>query len=205
MQPTGIKNIIFDFGAVLLNIDYKLTSDAFKQLGFDIDAHFSQLKQNETFDLLETGKISPREFYNALRQLSGLPHSDDVLEKAWNAMLLDLPAERVELLKQLQGRYRIFMLSNTNIIHATAFWQTIEQQVGLDYWHGLFEKVYYSHEIGLRKPHAQVYEYVLSDAGLLPHETLFIDDTPPNLTAPAALGIDARLLDMPVTKILADF
>jgi putative hydrolase of the HAD superfamily len=205
MTPTGIKNIIFDFGAVLLNINYRLTCDAFKQLGFDIDAHFGQLKQDETFDLLETGKITPQEFYNALRNLTGYAHSNEVLENAWNAMLLDLPAERVHLLERLQGRYRIFLLSNTNSIHASAFWQTIEQQVGLSHWHGLFEKVYYSHEIGLRKPHAEVYEFVLRDAGLLPHETLFIDDTPPNLTAPAALGIHTRLLDMPVTAMLADF
>ena len=205
MQPTGIKNIIFDFGAVLLNINYKLTSDAFKQLGFDIDAHFGQLKQNETFDLLETGKITPQQFYDALRQLTGLNHPNDALENAWNAMLLDLPAERVHLLERLQGRYRIFMLSNTNVIHATAFWQTIEQQTGLAHWHGLFEKVYYSHEIGLRKPHREVYEFVLHDAGLLPHETLFIDDTPPNLVAPAQLGIHTRLLDMPVTDILRGF
>ncbi len=205
MDSTGIKNIIFDFGAVLLNIDYKLTSNAFKQLGYDIDVHFGQLKQEEIFDLLETGKITPQEFYAAIRRLTGLNHPDEVLQNAWNAMLLDLPMERVQLLERLQGKYRIFLLSNTNIIHATAFWQTIDNVFGLARWHSLFEKVYYSHEIGLRKPHAEVYEFVLQDAGLVATETLFIDDTPPNLIAPARLGIVTRLLDMPVTDILKVF
>lgn len=205
MDSTGIKNIIFDFGAVLLNIDYKLTSNAFKQLGYDIDVHFGQLKQEEIFDLLETGKITPQEFYAALRRLTGLNHSDELLQNAWNAMLLDLPLERIQLLERLQGKYRIFLLSNTNIIHATEFWHTIDKAFGLSHWHRLFEKEYYSHEIGLRKPHAEVYEYVLKDAGLTAKETLFIDDTPPNLIAPAALGIHTRFLDKPVTAILADF
>lgn len=205
MDSTGIKNIIFDFGAVLLNIDYKLTSDAFKQLGYDIDVHFGQLKQEETFDLLETGKITPQEFYAAIRKLTGLHHSDELLQKAWNAMLLDLPLERIQLLERLQGKYRIFLLSNTNIIHATEFWHTIDKTFGLARWHSLFEKTYYSHEIGLRKPLAEVYEFVLRDAGLVAKETLFIDDTPPNLVAPAQLGIITRLLDMPVTEILKGF
>ena len=112
------KNILFDLGGVLLNIDFKLTSNAFKHLGVtDFDEMFTQHFSNPLFELLETGKIDESAFYEAFRKEVGLPLSDAQIQSAWNALLLDFPPERIEWLKKIASKYRIFLFSNTNQIH----------------------------------------------------------------------------------------
>ncbi|MDR4987474.1 MAG: hypothetical protein RG741_01385 [Bacteroidales bacterium] len=113
-----VKNIIFDLGGVLLNIDYGLTIAAFKKLGVeDFDGFFTQAAQHKVFDRFDTGHVTPGEFRDRLRRLSGLNLSDRQIDDAWNAMLLDMPADRIKLLQKVRRNYRIFLLSNTNAIH----------------------------------------------------------------------------------------
>jgi putative hydrolase of the HAD superfamily len=197
----GIRHIIFDLGGVLLNIDYQLTEQAFKNLGIAaFDAIYSQLKQTPLFDELETGKITALDFYDTLRHLSGLDIPNDRLEKAWNAMLLDFPLRRLQLLQQLRLYHDLFLLSNTNEIHEAAFSQTLFSQHALPAGLGVFfDRVYFSHQIGLRKPNREVFELVLQENQLQPNHTLFIDDSPQHIETAKKLGIQTIWLEKGMT------
>ena len=198
----NIRNIIFDLGGVILNIDYNLTSQAFKNLGLsDFDKKYSQAKQNHLFDKLETGEISADDFSAQLMSYFSNSISPTEIEKAWNAMLLDLPVERIELLKKLSVKYRLFLLSNTNIIHYTAYSAYLQNTFGKMIFDDIFEKQYLSFEIGLRKPDKQLFELVLNDNKLNPSETLFIDDSIQHIHGAVETGIVAYHLQQPETII----
>lgn len=195
-----IKNIIFDLGAVILNIDYELTINAFKKLGIEnINEIYSKLKQNDLFDQFETGKIVAEEFRGQLIKHSKQLISAQQIDFAWNALLLDLPKERLELLAKLGKKYRLFLLSNTNEIHLKEFKGIIHREYGFADLSHLFEKEYYSHEIKYRKPHKEAFEYVLNENGLIPQETLFIDDSPQHIKGASKLGIHSLHLTSDIT------
>lgn len=185
-----VRNIIFDFGGIIINIDYRLTAQAFEQLGvIDFEPMFSQAKQSSLFDRLEVGEISPAVFRGELRSLANLDVSDAVLDRAWNAMLLDYPGHRLEFLSAIKSRYRTFLLSNTNSIHMECYYASLYREHKLQNLNGLFERLYFSHEVGMRKPGEAIYRRVLEENGLVAEETLFIDDTAMNLEAPHKLGM----------------
>lgn len=196
-----IKNIIFDLGGVLLNIDYQKTINAFKKLGFArFDEMYSALKLNNTFDDLETGNISEESFYEYMHQEAPQPMRTEQLTEAWNAMLLSFRKESLDFLQDLRKRYRVFLLSNTNVIHKRAIDNLFKSQTGQESLDSFFEKAYYSHIAGMRKPGEKIFEYVLKDAGINAGETLFIDDLKPNITTAKALGLQVHLL-LPTEKI----
>lgn len=187
----NIKNIIFDFGGVIINIDYHKTILEFEKLGIaSFDKMFSQATQSHLMDRLEVGAITPSEFRNELRELMQQELSDEVLDHAWNEMLLDYPKHRLDFLLQIKPCYRTFLLSNTNKIHKDAYVASLKREHGYESLDGFFEKLYFSHEVGMRKPGHDIYQLVLRENGLKAEETLFIDDTPHNLTAPAEIGIN---------------
>ena len=191
----AIKNIIFDMGGVLYNIDYNLTADAFKELGFtNFEAMYSQFTADEVFEKLETGQISPNEFYAIIQQKSDVEISAAQIKNAWNAMLLGFRATAINHLIEIKDSYRIFLLSNTNAIHLEKVYEdydTLGQAIEYD---DLFEKAWYSHKIGFRKPNEDIYEFILKEAGLNAEETLFIDDSFNNIETAKALGIQTHLL-----------
>jgi len=190
-----IKNVIFDLGGVLLNIDYNKTTDAFKELGFtDFESMYSMLKGNNIFDNLETGHISENDFYGYMLDAAKGSVTKDQVEEAWNAMLLDFRAESLGFLDELNKKYRVFLLSNTNIIHKRAFDNILGSQTGLSSLDEYFDKAYYSQQVGLRKPHAAIFEFVLKDAGILAGETFYIDDLYPNIETASSLGFRTHLL-----------
>ena len=190
-----IKNIIFDLGGVLLNIDYNKTSAAFQQLGFEnFDALFSQFKANELFENLETGKISDEIFYREIQQYAPQKVAQQDIYIAWNAMLLDFRKSSLDFLETIKDKYRLFLLSNTNIIHVTAFKEILQKETGKASLDGYFIKSYYSHEIKLRKPYKDIYQFILQDGGMKAEETLFIDDSYNNIEAAKELGIQTHLL-----------
>lgn len=190
-----LKNIIFDLGGVLLTIDYALTEKAFNKLGYDrFHEMYSQLTADDLFQQLETGKVSEKDFYRKLLALSEKELKEQHIEEAWNSMLLTWRKKSLDFLETLRGKYRLFLLSNTNSIHISAFNKLLKAQTGRDSINPLFEKAYYSNEIGLRKPGAEIYLFVSKDAGIGPAETLFIDDTPANIETAAALGFRTYLL-----------
>ena len=188
--PKGIKNIIFDLGGVIFDVDYNRTSTAFKKLGCDnFDELYSQQKQSGLFDELETGKISIQSFINEMLRLLPNGATPKQIIDAWNAMLIGVPQIKLQKLLAHKQNYRTFLLSNTNAIHEEAFTKMIQQKNNIDSFSSFFEKIYYSHRIGLRKPTKEVFEFVLEQNNLLPSETLFIDDSPQHLVGAESVGI----------------
>lgn len=192
----GIQNIIFDLGGVLLNLDMQKTEDAFVQMGVkNFKELFALGHAASFFKEYEAGLISDDEFIVALQGLAGIQHERTTVINGWNAMLCDFPTERIELLMQLKKKYRLFLFSNTNAIHLTAFQQTYSDTFNGNLLDNLFEKAYYSHDINLRKPDVKAFEYVLQDSKLVPHQTLFIDDALVNVEGARAAGIQGYHLE----------
>lgn len=190
-----IKNIIFDLGGVLINIDYNKTAGAFRNLGVNnFEDMYTQFTADALFEHLETGHTSEADFYASMNGKGSGPLTPWQVKDAWNAMLLDFRVESFRFLEQLKDKYDLYLLSNTNIIHKTAFDAVFTAQTGAPSINSYFKKAWYSHEVGLRKPNADMYAYVLKDAGLAANETLFIDDSVNNIVAAARLGIKTHLL-----------
>ena len=191
----GIKNIIFDLGGVLLDIDYKKTTAAFEAIGYrDFEKMFSQYKLSPMFEELETGKIPEDEFLENLIRLSTLSVKRKAVLDAWNAMLLEFRTESLVNLTELSGKYELYLLSNTNSIHISAFRKIFTRDTGKPTLDDYFRKAWYSHEIGLRKPYREVYEFVLREGNMEPGETFFIDDTTSNIEMANEIGIRTHLL-----------
>jgi len=189
--------LIFDFGGVIINIDYNLSVKAFEKLGFNgFDNWYSQAEQHKLFDDLETGKIGADGFYNEVRRISKLDITNNQIEEAWNALLLNLPEQIISILEKLSQSHQLFLLSNTNEIHANSFSNQIENMYGWNNFKNLFEKVYLSHEINLRKPNLDIFEFVINTHQLNTNRTLFIDDSKQHIDGAIKAGIDAYFLDV---------
>jgi HAD superfamily hydrolase (TIGR01509 family) len=195
----GIRHIIFDLGGVLLNIDYRLTEQAFTELGIqNFGELYSQARQTDLFDRFETGHIPEEEFIEGLQKMANMELGRESVVHAWNAMLLDFPVRRMELLQQLRLHYDLILLSNTNSIHEIAFNKILMDARGVSL--GMFfDKVYLSHRIGLRKPTEEVFRKILDDTGFRPEETLFIDDSIQHVEGARRLGIQAIHLEKGMT------
>jgi HAD superfamily hydrolase (TIGR01509 family) len=190
-----IKNIIFDLGNVLLDIDYSRTIVAFERLGFENFRNaYDPEKMAPLFEDIETGKISEEELYHTVKSLSTTPISNEQIKHAWNALLLDFRVESLEYLKKLSPRYNTYLLSNTNSIHLTAFNEILAREGQDRTLSEYFTKAYYSNVIGFRKPYPECYRFVLEDAGINAAETLFIDDLPVNIRGAKAVGLQTHLL-----------
>jgi putative hydrolase of the HAD superfamily len=190
-----IKNIIFDLGGVIINLDIPKTISEFNKLtNKPFESIYSQLQQTPIFDLFDKGQINETDFFIELNKSLDNPLTDKQLLNAWNAMLLDFPIHRLELLNQLKHRYRIFLLSNTNETHITRFEKDLYQQHGFKNLEPFFEKVYYSCRIGMRKPDREIFDFVLNENTLNASETIFIDDSPQHIDGALKTGITAHLL-----------
>jgi FMN phosphatase YigB (HAD superfamily) len=197
----NIKNIIFDYGNVIFNIDFTRVAEAWKQLGINNAADFyGHRQQDPVFNLLERGEISVADFRNRIRELSGKPDlTDEQIDGAWNKIFLDIPQGNHELLQQVKAKYRTFLLSNINAIHYDYVHSYLQREFGMANNDDLFEKIYYSHLAGKRKPDAEIFEQVLSENNLDPAETLFIDDSPQHLETAQKLGMQTYLMTAPDT------
>ena len=179
-----IKNIIFDFGDIFINLDKEATYKELAKLGItEISPEMMKV-----YHQYEMGLISTDEFTSFFNKTWGIPK--DKLIDAWNAILLDFPQRRLDFLKDLaqSKKYHLFLLSNTNELHID--W--IKNDVGDEFFRefeSCFEQFYLSHEIHFRKPNADIYEFVLNENDLVAEETLFIDDTKENTDAANELGI----------------
>lgn len=192
---SSIKAIIFDLGGVLIDLDFNKTTRAFQDLGFpNFEQMFSQFKADRLFEKLETGLISEDDFYVAMQKVNPGHLTAANIRNAWNSLLLDFRLTSLDYLGTIKKHYPIFLLSNTNIIHYNAFNEKLKAQAGLEILDPLFTKCYYSHDIGLRKPNQNIYEYVLNDAGLEAATTLFIDDTNINIEGARGVGLQTHLL-----------
>lgn len=190
-QPPNFKNILFDLGGVILDINIRATQKKFYELGFP--ANLLQYPENMSTDIFfkyQTGRIGTAAFRDKLREVAGVNVTDAELDDAWNAMIIGIPEERTRLLKRLSEQYDLYLLSNTSALHAPVFEKMYLQSAGVSI-HDVFTKIYYSFEIGRHKPDSDAWEFVIEDAGIKPEETLFLDDSIQNIKASQELGFRA--------------
>ena len=189
-NTSTINAIIFDLGGVLLNVDYTLTEQAFIDLGLEkFEQIFTQSKQSGLFDSFEVGDISALDFTTELQSKFNIEPSAQQIADAWNAMLLDFPPNRLELLELLKGKVDVYLFSNTNELHYDAFIKLFATSFNKDFSE-FFKKDYYSHILGMRKPNAAAFNFILETHGLLPEHTLFIDDTLQHVEGAASVGLN---------------
>ena len=178
-----IDTIIFDFGDIFINLDKQATIDGLERLG--LSSWNEDLEQlNISF---EKGQISRDAFLLGIQKQIPNATIDEILT-AWNAVLLDFPLYRLEFLQLLSKKFRLFLLSNTDAIHIDHF----EQREGASFFgdfYQCFEKVYFSYEMGMRKPDAEIYTTLINRHELAPKRTLFVDDKKDNTDAAKALGL----------------
>jgi FMN phosphatase YigB (HAD superfamily) len=192
-----IKNIIFDLGGVLFDINYHLTAEAFEKIGVkDFKNIFAKKGQADVIDRLEEGKIGIDELTKELSVLCGINLSKQQVIEAWNVMLFNIPTPRFELLKELRKKYRVFLYSNINEIHEIGVHQRLQEKYGIANLENHFEKVYYSHLIGIRKPNKEGFLYIIDDQQINANETLFIDDSPQHVEGALKAGLQAVWLDL---------
>jgi glucose-1-phosphatase len=191
----AIKNIIFDLGGVLLNIDFDKTKKAFEKLGIQhFDSLYTKETANPVFELLETGHLSDTDFYAALQQYCSPGTSFLQIQQAWNDILVGFRKESVAHLSVLKEKYNLYLLSNTNHIHHAEFTKMFTREIDGQPFDSLFTTAYYSHTLQKRKPYPETYLYVLANAGLMAEETLFIDDAVANIEGAVQAGLHTRLL-----------
>lgn len=187
---TNIKNIIFDLGKVLLNLDFNASIAAFQKLGLHKDVLDNQHAYSDpVFYELEVGKVTPEEFCSRVRKvLRNQDATDEQIKDAWFAMILDIPASRVKVVQELAKNYNVYLFSNTNKIHIDRLHRAFKAEHGIDF-PSLFVKDYYSHEIHERKPDISSYEKVIELSGVNPEETIFIDDLEKNIIGAQQAGL----------------
>ena len=190
-MSTKIKNIIFDLGGVILDIDETIVYKELEKMGVDI--HKLPLSQ-EFIDIMskfDTGIYTAPTFRKRMKALIGQEKmTDQKFDSIWNAMLLDIPRERIEAIEKVKKHYKIFLMSNTNVIHYDLYVRDLQLRFGYKEFDALFDKSYFSFAEHLEKPDPHFFELILDHEGLQPEETLFIDDTAANIKAAQALGIN---------------
>ncbi len=190
----SIKNIIFDLGGVIMDIDFNRTIEAFKDLGAEnFEQLFSWEKQVNLFNKMDRGEVSPGEFRNEIRSITGLNISDQQIDDAWMKILSKVPYSRIQLLREVKGNYNSYLLSNTNMIHMENFRQDLQVDFGVSGIEVLFDRSYLSYEVGMRKPEKRIFEHVIENNNLDVSEILFIDDTPQHIESASSLGINTYL------------
>ncbi|TWR25497.1 HAD family phosphatase [Mucilaginibacter achroorhodeus] len=197
----NIKNIIFDYGNVIFSIDFKRSQEAFKQLGIrNYEEFFGHRQQDQIFDKFDRGEVNADEFRAYVKQRIGNNDvTDQQITDAWNSLLIGIAPGNHDLLLKLKEKYRTFLLSNINDIHYNYIMDYLKTDFGFEDNEHLFEKTYYSHLIGKRKPEIAIFKQVLEENNLKAEETLFIDDSPQHLEAASTLGILTFLMTAPNT------
>lgn len=189
MKRKGIKNLIIDFGGVLIDLDRQRCLDNFSKLGMsDVESSLDIYHQQDFFQKYEKGLITTAEFRDVIRSKTEKPATDAQIDDAWNSFLMNIPAYKLDLLLNLRKDYVVYLLSNTNELH----WEWSCKHVFpyktfrvKDY----FEHIFLSYKMKMAKPDAGIFQKVLDETGIVPQETLFIDDSDANCRTAEALGI----------------
>lgn len=195
---TTITDIIFDFGGVILDIDPQLTIKELINLGVkDVRVFSSPEFQEGVVGKLERGIITPEVFRARVREFSGMNLSDQDIDDAWNALLLDIPKERIEVIEAVKQHYGIYLLSNSNEIHYELYVRDLQLRFGYREFDQLFHKAYFSFDLHMSKPNPEIFEFVIYQHHLDPARTLFIDDTAEHIEAARKLGLRTYHLQKP--------
>jgi len=193
-----IKNIIFDFGGVVLDIDPQLTINEFIKLGVnDFDRLLTPEFTEEIIGKFERGILTPEVFRTKLKSFLNIDVTDQQLDDAWNSLLYDIPAERIEIIEKVKKNYQIILLSNSNEIHYDLYVRDLQLRFGYREFDELFHKAYFSFDLHLLKPTPDIYEFVINQHGFIPEQTLFIDDKLENIDAAKKLGLKTYQLEKP--------
>lgn len=203
-----VKNVILDYGNVIFMIDFPKVRQAFMDLGIqNVDEFFGHHGQDSLFDAFDKGEISVPEFRDGVRKKADrYDLSDEQIDTAWNSLLIGVPEGKHAILENLRDNYRTFLCSNNNELHYAYCMNHIQEKYGVPSNDVFFERTYYSHLEGLRKPDAAIFERVLEQNNLIPEESLFIDDSPQHLEGAKKLGIQTVLCsaERPLEQIVAD-
>lgn len=189
-----MKNILFDFGGVFVDLDMQAVNMGIQTyLGSTLQGLYH--RYSEVFDGFETGYLSEKEFVDAVAKM-GLPPNKII--NIWNSMILGIPKHRIDFLQSLHGEYKLYLYSNTNRLHEKELDRLLQEQqnMTLGSFLDLFDKTWFSHDIGLRKPGKEGFEYIIKQTGINPKETLFIDDSASYLTGANAVGMHTVLHDI---------
>jgi putative hydrolase of the HAD superfamily len=193
MKEKGIKNLIFDFGNVLTDLDKNRCVSNFKALGLQhVDSLISDSSKQGFFKDQEKGLITSDQFRDYVRQLIGKPVSNEQIDAAWNSFLVEIPSYRLAMLLELRKKYKVYLLSNTNAIHWKWACKNLFAYKGFTI-NSYFEKLYLSYEMKMLKPDIEIFQAVLDDADIDPHETFFVDDSAENCRAAQSLGLSTYM------------
>ena len=185
-----IKNIIFDLGGVVLDIDENIVYQELEKLGINTTELAQSKEFFEIMSKFDTGIYTAPTFRKKAKALLGLEKmTDQKFDSIWNAMLLDIPRERIEAIEKIKKHYKIFLMSNSNEIHYDLYVRDLQLRFGYNEFDELFNKSYFSFAEHLEKPNPRFFELILDHEHLLPEETLFIDDTAVNINVAKSLGI----------------
>ncbi len=185
-----IENIIFDFGGVIIDIDPLLTIKELEKLGFhDIEKLKTKDFYQKVIFKFEKGIDTPAVFRDKLRKYLRMDLADQQLDDAWNALLYDIPEERIRIIEQVKKHYPIYLLSNSNEIHYDLFVRDLQLRFGYREFDELFDKAYFSFDLHLAKPHEEIFEFVINQHHLIPEKTLFIDDRIENIEGAHKAGL----------------
>lgn len=201
-----IKNIIFDYGNVIFEIDFKRAQNALFQLGIsNIENFFSHKNHNKLFDDFETGNIDTATFRNGIRQAANhFNLQDQQIDDAWNSLLIGVSGNNHQVLLDVKTKYHSFLLSNNNEIHYNWIINYLKREFDNANFDHFFEKAYFSQMMGLRKPNVDIFNQVITENNLNPKETLFIDDSPQHIEGAKKAGLNTLLMDVH-PKNLHDF
>lgn len=192
----AIKNIIFDYGNVIFEIDFKRTQEALSRLGIaDSTTFFAHKSHHSLFNDFETAAISPAQFRQGIREAAkNNDLTDEEIDAAWNSLLIGVPPGIHDVLLKVKKKYRTFLLSNNNETHYNYIVDYLGKTFGIADNSELFEKTYYSQQMFLRKPDVKIFEQVIRENNLDPAETLFIDDSPQHITGAKLAGLNTLLM-----------
>jgi FMN phosphatase YigB (HAD superfamily) len=197
-----VKVVLLDFGGVLYPVGYQKTIDEFEKLGVsNFREIFSKEKQASFSDDFEMGKISRETFYNEIRALINVELTDVSFEMAWNAILLGLDLQKLEYAQELRKKVPVYLLSNTNEVHIEQINKEVSELTKHTNLEPYFEGVFLSHELGFRKPNANVFELVSEKMGVKPSEVFFIDDSPQHVSGARNAGMQAYHLELSKEKV----
>ncbi len=202
----NLKNIIFDYGNVIFEINFERTQSALLQLGItNVEAFFAHKNHNQLFDDFETNTISANEFRAGIRKAADNNDlTDQQIDDAWNSLLIGVSANNHDVLLEMKTKYRTFLLSNNNEIHYNWIIKHINENYNIDNYNDYFEKAYFSHLMNMHKPNVNIFEHVILENNLNPAETLFIDDSPQHIEGAKKAGLHTLLMNFHPEK-LADF
>lgn len=185
-----IKNIIFDYGGVIINLDMQAPLELMKlHTRVNVFEVWQEMQSKKVFEMYEQGLLSDEEFRNAIRNFFQVQIDDELIDQIWNSLLLDMPKERIDLLKKCKNNYRIFLLSNSNTIHYKSYFAQLKNRYKLNSFDDIFEKAYFSFEMNQLKPSPEIFQTLIDNHQLIPEETLFIDDTIVHIETAKKLGI----------------